>query len=176
MTTTAASARPHGGFAHESTVNETFEWYTPPEIFTALDIEFDLDPCSPGAGKSFVPAKRHYTIEDDGLTSPWFGTVWVNSPYGPETKKWVEKLVHHGDGIGLFFSRTDNKWFQQYVSQADAVCFVSSRVKFFRGGMVERPGSPGAGSMLIAYGDRAAEAVVNSGLGECFAPIRRPAA
>ena len=55
------------GFAHESTHNISVEWYTPPEIFTALGLAFDLDPCSPGPGKSFVPARRHYTVADDGL-------------------------------------------------------------------------------------------------------------
>lgn len=66
------------GFTHESTHNESIEWYTPPEIFDSLGLEFDLDPCSPGEGKSFVPAKNLYTAEDDGLTSPWSGTVFMN--------------------------------------------------------------------------------------------------
>ena len=50
------------GFSHESPVNESMEWYTPPEVFDALGVHFDLDPCSPGAGKSFVPADRHLTV------------------------------------------------------------------------------------------------------------------
>ena len=36
------------GFTHESTYNESKEWYTPRRIFDALGLEFDLDPCSPG--------------------------------------------------------------------------------------------------------------------------------
>lgn len=168
---TIAPARPHSGFAHESTINESVEWYTPPEIFDALGLEFDLDPCSPGKGKSYVPAKKHYTIEDDGLTSPWAGTVWVNPPYGPHTKVWMEKLADHGDGIALVFARTDVKWFQEHGIKADLVCFISSRVKFFQGDIAKRGGSPGAGSMLLAFGEKSAKALLNSGLGACFSLV-----
>lgn len=49
------------------------EWYTPPEIFDALGLTFDLDPCSPGAGRSFFPTGRRYTGADDRLRSPWSG-------------------------------------------------------------------------------------------------------
>ena len=158
----------HTGFAHESTRNESFEWYTPPEIFTGLGLTFDLDPCSPGAGKSFVPANKHYTIVDDGLESPWEGTVFVNPPYGAETPKWMRKLADHGDGIALVFSRTDVKWFQEVGVLADVVCFVGGRIKFFKGNIEDRGGTPGAGSMLLAYGEKASTALLNSGLGACF--------
>jgi hypothetical protein len=33
---------------HENSIGESDEWYTPPEIFDALGLTFDLDPCSPG--------------------------------------------------------------------------------------------------------------------------------
>lgn len=55
--------------------SENVEWYTPPQIFEALGMHFDLDPCSPGVGKSFVPANTHYTRADDGLAAPWAGSV-----------------------------------------------------------------------------------------------------
>ena len=47
---------------HEPCIGETSEWYTPPEIFKALRLTFDLDPCSPGPGH-WVPAKQFYTKE-----------------------------------------------------------------------------------------------------------------
>lgn len=157
------------GFTHESAVNESVEWYTPPEIFEALGLTFDLDPCSPGAGKSYVPALQHYTAHDDGLAQDW-GTslAWVNPPYGPSTKLWMEKLAHHGNGIAMVFARTDVRWFQEYGVLADTVCFVNNRVYFYQGDIAKRGGRPGAGSMLLAYGPKAAQALRNSGLGACF--------
>lgn len=153
------------GFTHESTHNESIEWYTPPEIFTGLGIEFDLDPCSPGKDNSFVPAKKHYTVEDDGLASPWDGTVFMNPPYGNHTPVWIRKFAEHGDGIALVFARTDVKWFQDNVDKFDAICFVSGRIRFYKGSVDERGGTPGAGSMLIAIGEKSVEALKNSGLG-----------
>lgn len=155
------------GFAHESHAIESVEWYTPPEIFEALGELFDLDPCSPGDGKSFVPARYVYTREDDGLSQEWKPDefVFMNPPYGSDTAAWVEKLSNHGNGIGLVFSRFDTRWGQEYASKADAVCFVSGRIKFYKGNLLDRPGTPGAGSMLLAYGPRAVAAIERSGLG-----------
>jgi hypothetical protein len=35
------------GFTHESTKNESKEWYTPPIIFERLGLKFDIDVCYP---------------------------------------------------------------------------------------------------------------------------------
>jgi hypothetical protein len=445
--TAPAAPAAKSGFTHESTINESFEWYTPPVIFEAMGLEFDLDPCSPGAGLSFVPAKKHYTIDDDGLTSPWSAHVWlkphddekelqachcdchqatpssalnasrtfreipiisvnapidhsgylhvagsafdgmtdsatienpsrivpngtpmdcksahavtsisqprlsssadtekppmvsthgakdapasipsadrsvvdatpsknyasmqkrsvtpsqskgepqsefearstisfgsnepeispgtglygsgtlacepgatdvrtvestehshkttsfqsqtqivpeqspgtsfppashatppstrnvprtgaltgadcvqrrrtskvcgqcdndkigeypllvfVNPPYGAHTPVWMRKLADHGDGIALVFARTDVRWFQDVAESADLICFVSGRIKFYKGDIVNQGGTPGAGSMLVAWGKRSADALRQSGLGVCFAPVKR---
>jgi hypothetical protein len=163
------------GFSHESSKgtlpNDEFnEWYTPKYIFDAIGIEFDMDPCSPGEGHTFVPAKKHLTIVDDGLVTPWEGTVFVNPPYGKYTPVWMKKLAEHGDGIGLVFARTDVKWFHEYGVKADAICFIQSRVKFYQGGIADdkQGGTPGAGSMLLGYGQKAKEALLGSGLGATF--------
>src|SRR5215475_374457 len=66
---------------HEPCIGETSEWYTPPEIFKALDLTFDLDPCSPSSGH-WVPAKKIYTKEDDGLRQIGYGLVFMNPPFG----------------------------------------------------------------------------------------------
>lgn len=160
------------GFSHESSKStmpegEENQWFTPQYIFDAIGLEFDMDPCSPGAGLTNVPAKKHLTIVEDGLATPWEGTVFVNPPYGKHTPEWMKKLAEHNDGIALVFARTDVKWFQDNVSSSSAVCFISSRVKFHKGhiGDGSQVGTPGAGSMLIAYGEKAAEALKNSGLG-----------
>jgi DNA-binding XRE family transcriptional regulator len=43
---------------------------------------FDLDPCAPRRSRARVRARVHPTEEDDGLSVPWRGTVFVNPPYG----------------------------------------------------------------------------------------------
>ncbi|WP_369822231.1 DNA N-6-adenine-methyltransferase [Corynebacterium sp. NML120713] len=119
-------------------------------------------------GKDFVPAKHRLTVEDDGLTTPWEGYVYMNPPYGKSTPEWMSKLAKHGNGIALVFSRTDVRWFQSAVQEASALCFIASRVRFFKGGRDTRGGTPGAGSVLIAFGEKARHDVLNCGLGFCI--------
>lgn len=163
------------GFTHESTADAPFEWYTPPIIFERMGVEFDLDPCSPGAGKSFVPARKHLTIVDDGLATPWDKKdfAFVNPPYGRETQKWMRKLAEHGNGIALVFARTDVAWFQEVADRTSAICFVSGRIRFYKGNLVDQGDTPGAGSMLVGFGERAKDVLIHSELGAVFLPQAR---
>jgi len=162
------------GFTHESTYNESKEWYTPRPIFEALGLQFDLDPCSPGRGVvPWIPAKTHLTVCKNGLASQWMGRVFLNPPYGTDTPKWLKRLVEHGNGIALVFARTDTKWFHDYVSKADAICFIRGRVAFvpakyaseYNKGLYTPKGGCGAPSMLVAYGKDNAETLIKCGLG-----------
>lgn len=151
-------------------VGETVEWYTPPELFTALGLEFDLDPCSPMAGPvPWVPAKRFLSPRENGLTAPWVGRVWLNPPYGRLAPPFLHKLAEHGNGIGLVFSRTETRWFQATAPRATAVCFLRDRLSFVRMDG-NRQGRPGSGSLLFAFGEDCAAAVEQAGLGWTFRP------
>lgn len=144
------------------------EWYTPPHIFDAIGISFDLDPCSPVGGIPWVPARHHFS--ESGLDREWFGSVWLNPPYGRETQAWVRKLAKHGDGVALVFARTDAKWAQDAIRSSGAVCFVAGRISFIDGsGHDDRKGrNAPAASMLLGFGNRCAEAVASCGLGISF--------
>lgn len=141
----------------------TTTWLTPPSILAALG-EFDLDPCTP-LDRPWDTAKKHYTIEDDGLIQPWFGRVWCNPPYGREMNAFLEKMVTHDPGgIVLIFARTETKAFFDYVwDRADAILFIKGRLRFFRpdGSEGDTAGSP---SVLIAYGRHEAEVLKNCGI------------
>lgn len=169
------------GFTHESTYNESKEWYTPREIFKALNIDFDLDPCSPGQDiVRWIPAQIHYTIREDGLTAKWFGNVFMNPPYGSDTPKWMHRLSKHGNGIALVFARPDTRWFHEYVPLADAICFIKGRIHFvpaekaifYADGIYRPKGGCGAASMLVAFGKENAEALFKSNLGFAL-PVSR---
>jgi hypothetical protein len=163
------------GFTHESNdglaVNQ--EWYTPAFILEALGNDFDLDPCSPGAGLSHVNAARHITAGEDGLTTEWGPGefAFVNPPYGALTGPFVEKLAQHGNGIALVFARPDTRWFQENSGRLSAVCFIARRVRFHKGDKATTPpGTPGAGSMLLGYGTKAKEILLGCGLGVVLTP------
>lgn len=167
-----AAVRP--GFTHEAPVRgDTDEWYTPPAIFDALGLAFDLDPASPGHDVvPWVPAAQHYTADDNGLWLPWHGRVWLNPPYGTQTEAWLDRLVHHGDGIALVFARTDTGWFHAAAPHADVLLFVRGRIRFVRPDGNPSAYGAGTGSLLMAFGAASADALRHSGLGVVMESVR----
>jgi hypothetical protein len=153
----------------------SIEWWTPPEIFDALGIGFDLDPCAPmPPAAPWLPTAERICLPGDGLEAPWFGRVWLNPPYGREAAAWVAKLADHGDGIALVFNRADAKWCQDAITRASAICLIRGRLSFIDGAGRERKGHNAAnGSMLIAFGAECARAVLNCGLGVSL-PVGQP--
>lgn len=147
------------GFTHDNVDNLSVDWYTPPHIFDGLGV-FDLDPCQPIGGVKWIPALQYYTLEDDGLTSDWYGRVWLNPPYGKHTPQWLAKMHTHRNGIALLFARTDCAWFHDYVAKADAILFLKGRVKFVDGLGVSGGNGAGSGSMLIAWGRKNVQALL----------------
>jgi len=143
-----------------SSKKKSVEWYTPEWIFQELKLQFDLDPCSPHDMESFVPAANKYTIYDNGLLKPWFGQVWLNPPYGRDTGTWMDRMIAHGQGLALLFSRTDAKWCQSAMKASDAVLFMSGRIAFVPGLENQHKKSrAGAGTVIFAFGEESAEAL-----------------
>lgn len=146
----------------ERTSHGKDEWLTPPTIIKALG-EFDLDPCSP-IERPWNTAKKHFTIEDNGLSQEWFGRVFCNPPYGSQTGIWLNKCSNYGNAIVLIFARTETKMFFEHIwNKADALLFIKGRLKFFHV-TGEVGDSAGAPSVLIAYGKNNVEYLRNSGI------------
>lgn len=164
------------GFTHEPPAGGSPEWYTPPDLFAALGLKFDLDPCAPALpAAAWIPARERYTLPVDGLAQPWRGRVWLNPPYAAETARWVGRLVEHGDGIALTFVRSCTPWWQAAARRSTAVCFIAGRVNFVEGTPAARRGArrdsrSGAPSCLLAFGDACADAVERARVGVCVAP------
>lgn len=136
---------------HQSARMGSDEWLTPPEILEALG-SFDLDPCSP-INRPWPTAAQHYTIEDDGLSKPWVGRVWLNPPYGAEAVRWLKRLADHGNGIALIFARTETEaFFSQVWERADGLLFIRGRLHFHYVDGRRARANGGALSVLIAYG------------------------
>jgi len=156
------------GSHHRAFAGESSEWYTPPHVFDALGLRFDLDPATAPGGVPWVPAERHYSAAEDGLSRPWRGRVWLKPPYGPQTAAWLRRAAEHGDGVALVFARTDTAWFHEIVPTASSVCFIEGRITFI--GPDRRPAQHNSGvpSMLLGWGEMCGEAVIGCGMGMCF--------
>ncbi len=152
------------------------EWYTPEWVFQELGLQFDLDPCSPHDAETYVPANTKYTIFDDGLMREWFGRVWLNPPYGRETPQWINRMVDHGNGVVMVFSRTDAAWCQSAMRAADSMLFIQGRVNFVPG--IEnrhKAKRSGAGTLMLAFGEENAEALQRLGYRGILVSNRRTA-
>ena len=111
------------------------EWYTPAHIadlvVDVIDV-IDVDPC--WHPDSPVRARTTYTAEDDGLTRPWLGRVYLNPPYGRAIDAWIEKLVSEheagnvSEAVALVPARVDTAWFRRL--DAFPRCFVGGRLRF----------------------------------------------
>ncbi len=145
----------------------TDEWLTPPWILNALG-SFDLDPAAP-AVRPWEIARQHFSVKENGLIQSWAGRVFLNPPYGPETSRWLERLVRHGRGTALTFARTETRMFFSSVWPcASALLFLRGRPHFHLPDGTRAKGNSGGPVVLIAYGDEDATLLRDSGLDGAF--------
>jgi hypothetical protein len=152
------------------------DWHTPPEIFAALGLRFDLDPCAPlDRTHYFVPADKFYTKNDDGLAQSWHGLTFMNPPFGGRRGHlpWLTTFFAHGSGIAICRAYTSSDWWHDHVvPRAEVLCFPRGKTKFIRpDGVVGT--APGHGVALIGMGRIANAALERSGLG-WFVTLRAP--
>ena len=141
-------------FATPQTSNTSDDYWTPAWVFAAMQIEFDLDVASPPGGSPWVPAKRYYTQQDDGLASPWKGRVWMNPPYS-NSLPWVQKFIAHRNGVCLVqFAKA--KYTELLWEIADAIVINKPRFKFEQG-PIYMP------TMYAAFGSDCVEAIKRLG-------------
>jgi transcriptional regulator with XRE-family HTH domain len=141
-----AALAPSGGkrafFTHAGNASTHHGWETPPELLASLYTvfkRFDLDPCSPRRTRPPVKARTHFTVEDDGLSLPWHGTVFVNPPYGRQLAAWIAKArgeVEQGNArlvVALIPARTDTHYWHDSVAGKADVYLLRGRLKFGNG-------------------------------------------
>lgn len=156
---------------HENSIGQSDDWYTPPDMLDAIGMTFDLDPCSPGPDH-WVPCLSYFTKEVDGLSQDWFGTVFMNPPFGGRNGHvpWLRKFLEHGDGIAVVRAYTSSGWFHDWAVHAHAMLFPRGKTKFIKpDGSIGK--APGHGIVLLAMGDKAVSALKACGLG-LFVPLR----
>jgi phage N-6-adenine-methyltransferase len=111
------------------------EWATPQAFFDELNKEFNftLDPCSTDVNKK---CKKHFTINDDGLSKSWAKeVVFMNPPYGGHTGQWLLKALDESKKgavvVCFIVSSTDRSYWHEYIFPfASQIRFLRGRLKF----------------------------------------------
>jgi site-specific DNA-methyltransferase (adenine-specific) len=134
--------------------SDSAEWATPQSLIDQLSSEFTftLDVC---ATQDNTKAPAFYAKEIDGLKQDWYvhgknGACWMNPPYGRDIGKWVEKAyaesLKGATVVCLLPSRTDTRWFHDWVFGKSEIRFIKGRLKF-----VGAPSSAPFPSILAIY-------------------------
>lgn len=111
------------------------KWATPQDFFDKLNDEFHFT-LDAAASPDNAKCANYFTEEQDGLAQSWEGhTVWCNPPYCRKTGLWVKKAYEEHQRTGctvvmLLPSRTDVKWFHDYILGKAEIRFIKGRLKF----------------------------------------------
>ena len=105
---------------------QRLDWQTPKAVYQTLDAEFnfDFDPCP-------------HDPKCDGLRRDWGISNYVNyvnPPYGRKIGKWCQKAYEQSRKgkvvVMLIPSRTDTRWWHDYIMRADEIRFIKGRLNF----------------------------------------------
>ena len=98
-------------------------WSTPASLYDTLNEEFLFadDPCP-------------FHGSEDGLERDWRSPAFINPPYDRTMAKWLRKVRSEArKGVTVVMlvpSRTDTRWWHEYVMKADEIRFLRGRLKF----------------------------------------------
>lgn len=99
------------------------DWRTPKQLYNLLNKEFkfNFDPC---------PVNPQF----DGLKISWKKRNFVNPPYGNQISNWIKKGFEEWQKgkliVFLIPSRTDTKYWHDYLMKATEIRFIRGRIKF----------------------------------------------
>jgi len=125
---------------------------------------FDLDPASGAESTPIAPMR--FSAENDGLSQPWTGDVWLNPPFGdsPGTgpsklKRWLTKARQEAQRdatrsvTALLPVDTSTRWFHNHVVEAPILCLMGPGRLEFEGEKAEDTGNTSFATCIAAYGN-----------------------
>jgi len=99
-------------------------WKTPKDVYDKLNQEFNFN---------FDPCPLNENPEFDGLAIGWGSSTFVNPPYS-KIKDWCKKAFEEwkkGKTIVMLIpSRTDTRYWHEYIMKATEIRFIKGRLKF----------------------------------------------
>jgi site-specific DNA-methyltransferase (adenine-specific) len=117
----------------------TDDWTTPKNLFDEINAVHDFELDAAASSKNHLCGQwfgldHDNELRRNGLTGQWVGRTWVNLPYGRGIYDWVKKASLHDDLVVMLLpSRTDTKWFHEFVYNKADIEFIKGRLKFGAG-------------------------------------------
>lgn len=123
------------------------DWETPIELYLKACQEYkifpQIDVCA-----SKNNTKCHYFLDkkDNGLKYAWYQDFFMNPPYS-EIDEWMKKAwedheLWNNNALILTYSKTDTKWWHNYVEKKAEVHNIKGRIKFFMNGIKSQNSAP----------------------------------
>lgn len=112
--------------------------YSPPEVIALAQQvmeTIDLDPCSDAIAQQWGQTSAYYAPDQDGLSHPWFGRVWLYPSASGKAGKWTKKAIaeyeigNMTEAIILVKASPNSKWFQKLIRSFPA-CFPNEPIQF----------------------------------------------
>ncbi|VEJ54578.1 phage N-6-adenine-methyltransferase [Pragia fontium] len=144
-------------FAGSNTAPEFRDlWQTPPEIFAALNQEFNFT-LDAAASQYNHLCPDFIDEQTDALTVPWntAGSIWLNPPYSsilPWVRKSLEAAVSGHTVVMLIPSDTSVGWFRWIRETCSEVRIITDgRLAFVHAESGRRQTGNNKGSMLVIW-------------------------
>lgn len=99
-------------------------WKTPIDVYNKLNEEFNFD---------FDPCPLNDNPDFDGLSVEWGNSNFINPPYSNISawcKKAYEESLKGKTCVMLIPSRTDTRYWHDYIMKAKEIRFIKGRLKF----------------------------------------------
>ena len=135
------------------------DWQTPHRVLRSIKATtgVDMDPC---AGPGTDIGDINITEDQDGLSYPWEGYVYVNPPFS-DKGTWLDKAIEEYQKKpvdAIYFLTPDSTdvkswWHGKIAKHADWTLFYEGRVKFYDPALGEQRKSPPGGVGLHIFGN-----------------------
>jgi hypothetical protein len=135
------------------TSSKSDEHYTPENIISAAREVMggiDLDPMSCRQANKSVKAAKFYTKEDDGLTKPWAGRIWLNPAFSlanEAVSKLIQSHLAHEVTEAILLIKAAPDTARHQLLAALPFCEWRGRIKFIADGNNQ----PAPFAVLIFY-------------------------
>jgi len=120
---------------HLSNISIEDNYGTPKKFLQAAFLKYDIHPIvDVCATQKNTKCRQYYTIKNSALHKEWKGPFFMNPPYSQISlfmaKAYAQHKLNNLDGMILTYSKTDTKWWHDYVEGKAEIHFIKGRIKF----------------------------------------------